>query len=103
MLAEALGWPMEVYIPTGFVRVPGCPPFYLVDIAFPELRIAIEVDGSSHRALKVQERDARKEAFLRGSGWAVLRFTNKEVLENLDGCVQKVMSTISKLNTPTPS
>jgi hypothetical protein len=103
ILADALGWPTEVYVPTGFVRTPGYPQFYLIDIAYPEMKIAVEVDGNSHKALKVRERDARKEAFLAGLGWTILRFTNKEVLENLEGCVQKVLSTISKLNIPIPS
>ena len=70
------------------------PTNYKIDIANVDLMIAIEVDGGSHTALVRQEQDKKKEEFLTGLGWRVLRFLNKEVEENLSGCVQKVLSII---------
>lgn len=87
LLADALGWPMEVSVATG-TR----PPAYKVDIGNEALKLAIEVDGPSHNALKVRAADERKTAILRGLGWSVLRFKNSEVLTDLNGC----LSTISK-------
>lgn len=74
------------------------------DIAHLEMKIAIEVDGLSHSVLKVKAADAAKDAFLTGHGWTVLRFKNREVMADLEGCVQTVLSTTSKLkgSTPTP-
>ena len=72
------------------------PPAYKVDIGSIPLKIAIEVDGFSHCSLARKELDKKKEKFLGGLGWTVLRFSNKEVLENLTKCVQMVLSTISK-------
>ena len=91
MLAEALGWEMELVVKTGFKKQPY---WYGVDVANETLKVAIEVDGPSHGCLKVKEADRRKEEFLRGAGWKVLRFTNEEVLEDIEKCVQMVMSTI---------
>jgi len=46
---------------------------YSIDIAFPELKIAFEVDGKQHDEPKNKERDKRKDSFLHGQGWMVLR------------------------------
>jgi hypothetical protein len=94
-LAEALGWPTEFTISTN-VRNHVYPSCYKVDIANPQLMVAIEVDGNSHGALERKRQDRKKEALLTGLGWKVLRFKNREVMEDLDRCVQTVMSTISR-------
>lgn len=102
LLASALGWPMEVAVATG-ARAEGYPTAYKLDIASEPLKIAIEVDGMSHRALDRQAQDAKKDAFLRSIGWTVLRFSNREVTERLAECVQTVMSTISRSTGSTPT
>lgn len=97
LLAEALGWPMEITVPTKTTRGHGYPTHYKVDVGHPELKVAIEVDGPSHQSLVVKKQDRKKEAFLRSRGWIVLRFSNQEVMDDLAGCVRTVMSTISRL------
>lgn len=59
------------------------PPAYKVDVAFPALRLAIEIDGNSHgpRARKYQ--DAKKEELLKSLGWKVLRYKNSQVNNNI--------------------
>lgn len=98
LLSQALGWPTEVVVKTGnpsrgAQRVPGIPSHFKLDIANPQLRIAVEVDGESHRALAVRARDQRKDAFLTGAGWSVLRFSNREVMADTEACVRMVLST----------
>lgn len=72
------------------------PSHYKIDIALPEYMIAIEVDGGSHCQLTRKEQDRKKENFLESAGWTVLRFTNREVLEDVEKCKETVMSTILK-------
>ena len=96
LLATALGWPMEVAICTKVPRGQGYPTCYKVDVGNRELQIAIEVDGRSHQHTLRKQADAKRTAFLNGLGWTVLRFTNHQVKDNLQACVQKVLSTISK-------
>ena len=79
-------------------RGSGYPTCYKMDIGCPSLMLSIEVDGGSHTALKVQERDMKKTALLTSFGWTVLRFSNKEVLNGLGQCMEVIESTISKLN-----
>lgn len=90
-LAEALGWQCEVAV--SCPRLEGRPTVYKVDVANPDSKIAIEVDGPSHSALKVKAADRRKEEFLRSCGWSVFRFSNQEVTERLADCVRTVLST----------
>ena len=103
LLAAALDWPMEVVVKTharklGRDDLPQC---YKLDLAHEGMKIAVEVDGMSHRTLAGQEQDRRKTAFLEGLGWIVLRFWNSQVLKDLAGCVQTVTSTTSRSRATT--
>ena len=71
------------YIQSLGKRTPGYPTHYKIDLADPEHKIAIEVDGNSHDSLKRQAQDRKKEEKLSALGWEVLRVTNKAVKENL--------------------
>jgi hypothetical protein len=94
-LAEILGWGTEVVVRTKALKeaIESMPNHYKIDIANNEKKIAIEVDGSSHRG-KRKQKDKKKEAFLKMSGWKVLRFTNREIMENMSMCVDRVLSMI---------
>lgn len=96
MLADALGWETEHIVRTGRPRRPGLPTHYKIDIANPVRRIAVEVDGMSHRAVSRQEQDTKKDRFLAGNGWTVLRFSNQQVMDDLEACVRTVLSTTSR-------
>lgn len=65
---------------------------WVIDIAHVDQKIALEVDGASHSSRSVQERDARKTAYLESLGWTVIRVTNKEALENLVGVVSRCLT-----------
>jgi len=49
------------------------PSHYKIDLAQESVKLAIEIDGSSHGA-KRRIADARKTSFLESKGWTVLRF-----------------------------
>jgi len=84
---------MEFVVSTGKgSRAKGLPTHYKIDVALPEHKIAVEVDGLSHNLLCRKEQDKKKDRFLRGVGWKVLRFTNRQVMEHLEECAQEVMS-----------
>lgn len=96
-LAIRLGWTMELVIATGAGgKARGLSTHYKIDVADVVTKTAIEIDGGSHLAKQRQIEDAKKEEFLQSIGWQVLRFTNAEVMQRLEACVQMVTSTISK-------
>jgi very-short-patch-repair endonuclease len=49
---------------------------YVVDFAYPELRLVIEVDGDVHALPDVAARDEERTVELSALGWTVLRFPN---------------------------
>lgn len=61
---------------------------YFADFLCRELALVVELDGHSHDA--APERDARRDAWLAGHGFAVLRFTNAEVQANIEGVVSAI-------------
>ena len=93
LLALALGWPMEVVVKTEKERGSGYPNHYKIDVANVALKIGIELDGQSHNSEKARERDKKKDALLITKGWRMLRFKNKEVLNN----TQRVLNQIRAL------
>ncbi len=67
---------------------------YTFDIAFEAIKLDVEIDGGSHLQEKVAQKDAERDAFSRGLGWTVLRFTAKEVQKDLKGCVDRMQEVI---------
>lgn len=93
-LAKALGWPTEYAIPTQ--KIPGTPKNYKVDIACPEIKLAIEVDGHSHTLPSRREEDRKKEKALESLGWKILRFWNQEIDSDIEGCLSKIRAAEGK-------
>lgn len=93
MLVSLLGWPTKYVVPTK--GLPGYPSHYKLDIANPERRVAIEVDGQSHSSKAVRAKDIKKTRFLEERGWTVLRFRNAEVLKDLPAVLQVIRQTLS--------
>lgn len=67
---------------------------YTVDMACHHARLVIEVDGDTHGSATAIRNDARRDAFLRGEGYTVLRIPNSEVMKNPDGVYQLVASAL---------
>jgi very-short-patch-repair endonuclease len=53
-----------------------------VDLAYPELRVALEYEGDHHRERAHFQRDVGRLNGLRAAGWLVLRFTADDVLRH---------------------
>jgi very-short-patch-repair endonuclease len=56
---------------------------YSLDFAWPHLKKAIEIDGEQHQRFQEYiDRDNRKDAFIRDSGWSVLRIAWKDLFND---------------------
>ncbi len=62
-------------------------PPYTLDFHCEAADLVIEVDGGQHTT----EGDAKRTAALEAAGLLVLRFWNNEVLENLQGCLERIV------------
>ena len=59
---------------------------YIVDFYCAELMLAIEIDGDTHAGQ--EHYDKRRTENLNRYGVEVIRYTNAEVLNNLEGCIR---------------
>ncbi len=57
---------------------------YIVDFACPEHQLIVEIDGSTHSDDHTIELDRLRTAELTALGWQAVRFTNDEVLHQID-------------------
>ena len=65
------------------------PPFIL-DFAERKLKLGIELDGPSHFIEGATEKDAARTLYLEGKGWTIIRFTNADVVEDMDAVVDAI-------------
>jgi len=63
---------------------------WIVDFYFPEVQLAIEVDGGYHRSTLQRSRDLLKESELETAGVTLLRLTNDEVFGDRERLVGKL-------------
>ncbi len=69
---------------------------YILDYAVLSAKLAVEVDGESHYTGDGPARDAVRDAWLNAQYWQVLRFTNPEILSNLDGVLQAISAALAE-------
>ncbi len=69
---------------------------YIVDFVCFEAGVIVEVDGGQHNE---SVSDKLRDEWLMSQGFAVLRFWNNEVSQNLDGVLTRILEALS----PSPS
>lgn len=67
---------------------------YIVDFVALKQRLIIEVDGEYHFDETQQEEDRARESWLKQQGFKVIRFTNDEVLKDIESVVRAVRAEI---------
>lgn len=73
---------------------------YRLDFAWPDVRVALEVDGWHHRSPEGAAHDALRDAVLRDHGWIVLRVDDRHGEESLEIQVSNAISAINRLRAP---
>jgi very-short-patch-repair endonuclease len=71
----------------------GC---YFVDFVCYENKLVIELDGSKH--LEKEEEDNQRTAELNRIGFDVLRFTNDDVMNEINAVIEEIMNYCEKKN-----
>jgi very-short-patch-repair endonuclease len=65
---------------------------FIADFVCQERRMIVEADGSQHAD---SASDKRRTAFLESKGYRVVRFWNSEILGNLDGVADAIVTALS--------
>jgi very-short-patch-repair endonuclease len=72
---------------------------FVVDFYTPELKLAIEIDGESHHGEQAQAYDVERQSFLEAKGIRFLRFTNQQIMEDLDQVIERIEKRILELRS----
>jgi very-short-patch-repair endonuclease len=70
--------------------------FFIADFYCHEFKLVIEVDGNIHNEEIVSEYDLGRTAVLNKHGIRVIRFTNDQVMYNIDLVLSRIHEEISK-------
>ena len=69
---------------------------YIADFMCKELMLIIEVDGISHSYEEVALNDEKRQSVLESTGFRFLRFTDDEVLTDINGVKRRLEGLIEK-------
>jgi len=73
---------------------------YIVDFYCHAANLVIEVDGGQHYKESGRKRDAIRDHYLETMGLAVLRFSDVDVLTNMEGVIQRICELLNEKNPP---
>ena len=71
---------------------------FVLDFYCHEIKLAIEVDGRIHFKREIQEYDEGRSHDIEKFGIKMLRFTNEQILNNLNEVQTKILNTINDLS-----
>ena len=67
---------------------------FIVDFVCLKRHLVVEVDGKIHE--NQVEKDAQRTEILENKGYKVIRFTNEEVLGNIDGVLEQIIQELTQ-------
>ncbi|WP_298333934.1 DUF559 domain-containing protein [uncultured Erythrobacter sp.] len=78
---------------------------YIADFASNTPKLVIEIDGETHAG--PDDYDAARTQYLEDQGYTVIRFSNLEVMDNIEGVLTRLSGAVAELRAspppPTPS
>ena len=63
---------------------------YIADFFCYQLKLAIEVDGRIHERADIRQTDAERQKLIEADGIRVMRFTNEQVLTNIEAVIKTI-------------
>ncbi len=74
-----------------------------VDVAWPEQRLIVEVDGFAfHSTRAAFERDRLRDQALQAAGWRVMRITWRQIAETAEAVVARIAAALALSPRPAP-
>ncbi len=64
---------------------------YVVDFYCPQVKLVIEIDGQSHYVGDAPMQDKVRQEEIEALGIKILRFTNREVMDNTEGVLEEIV------------
>ncbi|HSX25270.1 MAG TPA: endonuclease domain-containing protein [Candidatus Andersenbacteria bacterium] len=63
---------------------------YILDFYCPKKKLSIEIDGDSHFSKQAINNDKIRQVTIEEFGILIIRFTNEEVITNIDTVVERI-------------
>ncbi len=76
---------------------------YILDFYAPGIKLGIEIDGPTHFTSEGIEYDEERSKYIEGFGIRILRYTNGDVYNCIDGVLQEIENTIREMIKSNPS
>jgi very-short-patch-repair endonuclease len=73
---------------------------YVLDFVCHRAKLVIEVDGDQHGHARQEARDQERDAFLAFRGYQTLRFSNFEVLQEMDSVLDTIYAALHGSREP---
>ena len=73
---------------------------FIVDFYCDELKLVIEIDGDIHAEPHQAEYDAARTAGLQERGYHIIRFSNDDVHNRLDGVLESIREACDRFSSP---
>lgn len=73
---------------------------YIVDFYCPAAKLIIEVDGGQHYSERGTNKDSIRDHYLASLGFTIMRFSDTDVLGNINGVLERIYDSLSK-SSPT--
>jgi very-short-patch-repair endonuclease len=64
---------------------------YIVDFYCPSAKVIVELDGGQHYTQEGIRRDRVRDKYLESLGFTTLRFSDREVLKNIEGVLERII------------
>ena len=75
---------------------------YIVDFYCPKGKLIVEVDGGQHYKTEGMKKDQKRDRYLQCLGLTILRFSDIDVLKNIDGVIERIHEHIKFSLLPPP-
>ncbi len=70
---------------------------FVADFYCPELKLVVELDGNVHADPRQAAHDENRDSYLRSVGCTILRFPNRDLFENREAVLSKILETVGHL------
>ena len=72
--------------------------FYIADFYCHSFKLIIEVDGEYHFTEEQQRKDDERTAYFIANGLNVIRFTNREIQENINKVIEEIKAALLEIS-----
>ncbi len=70
---------------------------FIADFYCPKLKLVIEANGNIHEIHENKEYDIGRSEIFNAFGIIVIRFTNKQIIENIENTITQIETTVKEL------